>query len=59
MKATSLLAVRKERQTKVALEPGERSGRRPIIIREENRSRADSRVDVICLKKNEMLGFML
>lgn len=40
--ATSLLLVRKERQTKVALEPKERGGRRPIIIPEENHSRADS-----------------
>jgi len=41
MEATSLLSVRKERQIKVALEPKTRGGRRPIIIREENHSRAD------------------
>lgn len=39
---TSLLLVRKERQTKVALKPKERDDRRHIIIREENHSRADS-----------------
>lgn len=37
-----LLLVRKERQTKVVLESKERGGRRPIIIREEIHSRADS-----------------
>lgn len=42
MEATSLLLVRKERQTKVVLKPKERVGQRPIIIREENHSRAES-----------------
>lgn len=40
--AASLLLIRKERQTKVILESKERGGRRPIIIREEIHSRADS-----------------
>lgn len=38
----SLLLVRKERRTKVVLKLKKRDARRPIIIREENHSRADS-----------------